>query len=69
MPSGGKAFNDISLGIELEGDDITPLTNAQYHALAEAVVWLMARYPQLDSDVLRAMRISHRCVKRTRPGV
>lgn len=45
-----KALNDFSVGIELEGDDVTPYTNAQYHALAEAVVWLMARYPQLNSE-------------------
>ncbi|MDQ7730289.1 1,6-anhydro-N-acetylmuramyl-L-alanine amidase AmpD [Halomonas sp. SpR8] len=44
-----KALNDFSVGIELEGDDVTPYTRAQYHALTQAVMWLMARYPQLNS--------------------
>lgn len=43
------ALNDFSVGIELEGDDHTPFTQAQYSALVEAVSWLMARYPQLNS--------------------
>lgn len=44
------ALNDFSVGIELEGDDITPYSKAQYDALIEAVVWLMARYSQLNSE-------------------
>lgn len=44
------ALNDFSVGIELEGDDVTPYSKAQYNALIEAVVWLMARYPQLNSE-------------------
>lgn len=44
------ALNDFSVGIELEGDDVTPYSKAQYNALIEAVVWLMARYPQLNDD-------------------
>lgn len=45
-----KALNDFSVGIELEGDDVTPYRKAQYDTLVEAVVWLMARNPQLDSS-------------------
>ncbi|MGM0520483.1 MAG: 1,6-anhydro-N-acetylmuramyl-L-alanine amidase AmpD [Pseudomonadota bacterium] len=44
-----QALNDFSLGIELEGDDATPFTKAQYTTLAQLVTWLMARYPALDS--------------------
>ncbi|MCL7928471.1 1,6-anhydro-N-acetylmuramyl-L-alanine amidase AmpD [Halomonas llamarensis] len=44
-----QALNDFSLGIELEGDDATPFTKAQYTTLAQLVGWLMARYPVLDS--------------------
>ena len=44
------ALNDFSLGIELEGDDVTPYSKAQYNALIEAVLWLMARHPQLNSS-------------------
>ena len=40
-------LNDFSVGIELEGDDVTPFTRAQYTALVEAVGWLMARYPNV----------------------
>ena len=43
-----RALNDFSVGIELEGDDITPFTKDQYNALVDAVKWLMGRYPQLD---------------------
>lgn len=43
-----RALNDFSVGIELEGDDKTPFTKAQYNALVDAVRWLMARYPQLN---------------------
>lgn len=44
------ALNDFSVGIELEGDDKTPFTKAQYCALVDATQWLMARYPQLTSS-------------------
>ena len=45
-----KALNDFSVGIELEGDDHTPYTRAQYCALVEAVKWLQKRYPQLNIE-------------------
>ncbi|MBZ5486017.1 1,6-anhydro-N-acetylmuramyl-L-alanine amidase AmpD [Halomonas aquamarina] len=45
-----QALNDFSLGIELEGDDVTPFTKAQYQALVKLVRWLMARYPELDES-------------------
>lgn len=44
------ALNDFSVGIELEGDDATPFTHAQYHTLVSVTHWLLARYPQLDSE-------------------
>ncbi|MBS3668499.1 MULTISPECIES: 1,6-anhydro-N-acetylmuramyl-L-alanine amidase AmpD [Halomonadaceae] len=44
------ALNDFSVGIELEGDDVTPYRKAQYSALVEATVWLMARYPEINSE-------------------
>lgn len=44
------ALNDFSVGIELEGDDISPYTKAQYNALVEVTAWLIAKYPQLNSD-------------------
>ncbi|UYO73407.1 1,6-anhydro-N-acetylmuramyl-L-alanine amidase AmpD [Halomonas qinghailakensis] len=42
------ALNDFSVGIELEGDDETPFTRAQYQALVAVTQWLIARYPLLD---------------------
>jgi len=61
------ALNDFSVGIELEGDDVTPYTFAQYTALIEATAWLMKRYPQLD----RTRITSHAHVaplRKTDPG-
>lgn len=40
-------LNDFSVGIELEGDEVSPFTAAQYHALAEASCQLFEAYPQL----------------------
>lgn len=47
---GRERCNDFSLGIELEGTDDLPYTDAQYAALARLTPALMARYP------LRAVR-------------
>lgn len=44
-----RALNDFAVGIELEGDDETPFARAQYATLAALLVWLMARYPALDT--------------------
>jgi len=37
--------NDFSLGIELEGTDVTPYTDAQYLSLAKLTRLLRTRYP------------------------
>ena len=37
--------NDFSIGIELEGTDATPFTDAQYDRLAEILPLLHARFP------------------------
>jgi AmpD protein len=42
--------NDFSLGVELEGTDFTPFTDAQYRALCDLVPTLCAAFP------LRAIR-------------
>lgn len=44
------ALNDFSVGIELEGDDETPFTRAQYQTLVAVTQWLISRYPQLDKS-------------------
>ena len=61
------ALNDFSVGIELEGDDITPFTQAQYQTLVAVTHWLMSRYPLLD----RSRITSHAHVaplRKTDPG-
>ncbi|AOB29705.1 N-acetyl-anhydromuranmyl-L-alanine amidase [Bordetella sp. H567] len=47
---GRERCNDFSIGIELEGTDVLPYTDAQYAALARLAPALSARYP------LRAVR-------------
>jgi AmpD protein len=41
--------NDFSIGIELEGTDLLPYTDAQYAVLAAVTRLLMRRYPALES--------------------
>jgi AmpD protein len=48
--AGREACNDFSVGIELEGTDESPYTDAQYHALARAVGALCRAYPTLSSE-------------------
>ncbi|WP_075182196.1 1,6-anhydro-N-acetylmuramyl-L-alanine amidase AmpD [Pantoea sp. 1.19] len=42
---GREACNDFSIGIELEGTDTLPYTDAQYQALQAVTMLLMAHYP------------------------
>jgi AmpD protein len=46
---GRAACNDFSIGIELEGTDEIPYTDAQYDQLARVVRGLLAAYPMLSS--------------------
>lgn len=41
-------LNDFSIGIELEGDEVTPYRHAQYRSLARVTRELMAAYPRLN---------------------
>jgi len=45
---GREACNDFSVGVELEGTDTQPYTDAQYDRLAEVVAALCAAYPRLS---------------------
>ncbi len=47
---GRCACNDFSIGIELEGTDDTPYTEAQYRTLAETTHALMRRYPAITPE-------------------
>lgn len=42
--------NDFSIGIELEGTDEIPYTDAQYSQLAEVIAALLRHYPQLSAN-------------------
>ncbi|EPC03007.1 hypothetical protein L861_22105 [Litchfieldella anticariensis FP35 = DSM 16096] len=43
-------LNDFSIGIELEGDEISPYRDAQYCALARVTRELLAHYPKLVQE-------------------
>jgi len=45
---GRERCNDFSIGIELEGSDTTPFTDAQYAQLASLTATLKSTYPILD---------------------
>ena len=47
---GREGCNDFSIGIELEGTDDTPYTEAQYQALVSTTLALMVRYPEITGD-------------------
>lgn len=45
---GWERCNDFSIGVELEGDDNTPFTDAQYTRLNALITQLKSAYPLLD---------------------
>lgn len=47
---GRSGCNDFSIGIELEGTDATPYTDAQYESLASLVRALLSTYPTLSME-------------------
>ncbi len=47
---GRDKCNDFSIGIELEGTDDIPYTEAQYKVLQEVVAALLKAYPNLTKD-------------------
>ena len=55
---GRTRANDFSIGIELEGSDTRPFTEAQYAALIATIRTLQARYPQLPRDAITGHGIS-----------
>ncbi|WP_232321959.1 1,6-anhydro-N-acetylmuramyl-L-alanine amidase AmpD [Photobacterium jeanii] len=46
--AGRDKCNDFSIGIELEGTDTLPYTQAQYQVLTELTRVIMENYPQID---------------------
>ena len=49
---GREGCNDFSIGVELEGADGTPYTDAQYQALTALTAALLATYALLSADVI-----------------
>jgi N-acetyl-anhydromuramoyl-L-alanine amidase len=49
---GRSACNDFSIGVELEGTDDTPYTDAQYAALAALITALLGAYPSLSAQAI-----------------
>ncbi|MBL0644166.1 1,6-anhydro-N-acetylmuramyl-L-alanine amidase AmpD [Aeromonas veronii] len=47
---GREACNDFSIGIELEGTDETPYTEAQYRALVGLTRAILERYPAITHE-------------------
>jgi len=43
-------LNDFTVGIELEGDEVSPYREAQYRTLADALQTLMATYPAITLE-------------------
>ncbi|MEY1662579.1 1,6-anhydro-N-acetylmuramyl-L-alanine amidase AmpD [Isoalcanivorax beigongshangi] len=49
---GRSGCNDFSIGIELEGTDHTPYTNAQYRSVVALVRALLLQYPTLSEQAI-----------------
>ena len=49
---GRRDCNDFSVGIELEGTDALPYTQAQYERLVPVILALRARYPDIDDSAI-----------------
>ncbi len=48
--SGREQCNDYAIGIELEGTDNTPYTEAQYAMLTDVTALIMQNYPAITSE-------------------
>ncbi|WP_027967100.1 1,6-anhydro-N-acetylmuramyl-L-alanine amidase AmpD [Halomonas halocynthiae] len=44
-----ESLNDFSIGIELEGDEVSPYTQAQYRALCRVTAALIESYPAMSA--------------------
>jgi N-acetyl-anhydromuramoyl-L-alanine amidase len=49
---GRSGCNDFSIGVELEGTDETPYTDAQYETLTRLMAVLLASYPSLSPQAV-----------------
>ena len=63
---GRERCNDFSIGIELEGTDTTPYTDAQYEKLVAVTQTLIGRYPAIADNITRHSDIAPE--RKTDPG-
>jgi len=63
---GRDACNDFSIGIELEGTDTLPYTDAQYQALQRVTELLIAHYPEIAHNITGHSDIAPQ--RKTDPG-
>ncbi|WP_410016400.1 1,6-anhydro-N-acetylmuramyl-L-alanine amidase AmpD [Sodalis sp. C49] len=63
---GRERCNDFSIGIELEGTDNIPYTDAQYHRLAALTALLMRHYPITPARITGHSAIAP--ARKTDPG-
>jgi AmpD protein len=49
---GRSGCNDYAIGIELEGVDEVPYTQAQYQRLGGILRWLCRRFPRIEADAV-----------------
>lgn len=66
--NGREKCNDYSIGIELEGTDKTPFTDAQYDALNNVLGALLSYYPDLTLNAI----VGHSDIapgRKTDPGI
>ncbi len=66
---GRDRCNDFSIGIELEGTDLLPYTEAQYRTLQVVTALLAEHYPPLVANIAGHCDIAPRPQDRSRAGV
>lgn len=63
---GRSTVNDFSIGIEMEGSDFQPFTEAQYDALASTIVAIYQAYPKTRRHLTGHSDIAP--IRKTDPG-
>jgi N-acetyl-anhydromuramoyl-L-alanine amidase len=66
--NGRECCNDFSIGIELEGCDDRPFTEAQYAVLVRLIRWLRGRFPRLAAEAAIAGHSDIAPGRKTDPG-
>jgi len=64
--NGREKCNDFSIGIELEGTDEIPYTEAQYQQLSQLTLLLKQQYPRIENNIVGHCDIAP--MRKTDPG-